>query len=149
MKRAHYIVASLCFSLFAITMNAGEATKASPIKQESNEIKVTQEQKDKYPLKAVHAKLSFKCVFCHENQGTEPENFKEVQEKTCLQCHGSKEKLADRLGFIGKSNPHNSIHDGTRLTCDECHFEHKESRNMCVECHEKEVQTNMWMRKIP
>ena len=129
---------------------AEEGNPSSAIAKEV-EIKVTQEQKEKYPLKPIHASLSLKCVFCHEGQGHNVEEFKSVRETTCLECHGTKKKLAERLGFIDsiKANPHNSIHDGTRLACDECHNEHKPSTNMCSECHEKEIQTNIWMRQTP
>lgn len=129
---------------------AGEDNTSLANANES-EIKVTQEQKEKYPLKPIHASLSLKCVFCHEGQGNNVEEFKVVRETTCLECHGTKQKLAERLGMIGtiNANPHNSIHDGTRLACDECHNEHKPSTNMCAECHEKEIQTNMWMRQTP
>jgi len=151
-KRAQYSFVTLCLALFLaylpITLSAGEDS-SSPVAKDKTEINITPELKEKYPLKAAHAKLSLQCVYCHEGQGNKPEDFKYVREKTCLECHGSKEKLAGRLGFIGKANPHNSIHDGTRLECDECHSEHQESTNMCAECHEKEIKTQMWMRKIP
>lgn len=136
-------------TLLPLTLFAGEDTSSSPDLKGREALKMIQEFKEKYPLKRIHAKLSLECIFCHEGQGNNPEAFKAVREKTCLECHSSKEKIAQRLDFIGKPNPHNSIHDGTRLSCDECHNEHKESTNMCAECHEKEIATNMWMRKTP
>lgn len=152
-QRAHNtfvaLCLSLCFTLLPLTLKSGEVTSSSPDLKGREALKMTQEFKEKYPLKRIHAKLSLECIFCHEGQGNNPEAFKAVREKTCLECHSSKEKIAQRLDFIGKPNPHNSIHDGTRLSCDECHNEHKESTNMCAECHEKEIATNMWMRKTP
>ncbi len=137
-------------SIFMTTLSARE-DNTSLANTNEVEIIVTPEQKEKYPLKPIHASLSLKCIFCHEGQGNNIEGFKAVREATCLECHGTKEKLAKRLGVIDtiKANPHNSIHDGTRLQCDECHNEHKPSTNMCTECHEKEIQTNMWMGQTP
>lgn len=40
-------------------------------------------------------------------------------------------------------NPHNSIHDGPKLYCDECHFEHKKSENMCLSCHSNDVKGDL------
>lgn len=114
-------------------------------------IKVTPEQKDKYHLKKTHAGLSLECIFCHAEQGNNPEKFEAPEETVCLECHKSKQYLADRLAFMDtlKANPHNSVHDGPNLYCDECHREHEPSVNMCSECHLKEIKNNVWMRKTP
>lgn len=112
-------------------------------------VKITPELKEKFPMKPHHEKLSFKCTDCHEGQGDEPENFKAIDDKGCLSCHKTKQYLADRLKFMDNLhvNPHNSIHDGPKLYCDECHFEHKPSENMCLSCHSNDVK--LWMRKTP
>ncbi|BCX78729.1 cytochrome c3 family protein [Campylobacter sp. 19-13652] len=103
----------------------------------------------KYPLKPHHEHLALGCADCHENQGDEPSKFKAIGDKGCLSCHKSKKLLAKRLEFMDvlKANPHNSVHDGPTLYCDECHNEHKESTNMCLECHEHEVKE--WMGVTP
>ncbi len=134
-------------SLFSVVFLYAEANKASAPK----EVVITKEMKKKFPIKNHHEKLSLDCMFCHEGQGKNPEKFGYVDEKVCISCHKSKKHLADRLKFMDKLhvNPHNSIHDGPTLYCDECHNEHKPSVNMCSECHEKEIQTNLWMRKTP
>jgi predicted CXXCH cytochrome family protein len=123
----------------------------STTKVEEVKIDITKEMEEKYPLKPIHNSLAFECIFCHEGQGTRAEEFKAPQEKVCLSCHKSKEYLATRLEFMDtlKNNPHNSVHDGPNLYCDECHMEHKPSINMCTECHEREIKTNMWMRQTP
>ena len=131
----------------SVKVYAGELTSpVTVVKQD--EIKITQEQKEKFTIKMSHAKNSFDCVFCHEGQGTNPEEFEAPDEEVCLSCHKSKEYLAERLAFMDtlKANPHNSIHDGPNLYCDECHNEHKPSINMCAECHEKEVPS--WMKDV-
>ena len=93
--------------------------------------------------------MSFDCVDCHINQGSDPSKFKSIGDKGCISCHGDKKQLALRLKFMDtlKANPHNSVHDGPTLYCDECHNEHKASTNMCTECHEHEVP--QWMGVTP
>ena len=112
-------------------------------------VKITPELKEKFPMKPHHEKLSFKCTDCHEGQGDDPQNFKAIDDKGCLSCHKTKQYLADRLKFMDElhTNPHNSIHDGPKLYCDECHFEHKKSENMCLSCHSNDVK--LWMRPTP
>ncbi|AJC86436.1 flavocytochrome c, heme subunit [Campylobacter sp. RM16704] len=93
-------------------------------------------------MKPHHKSVQISCKDCH---GAIPkEKFKPVQTQTCLNCHKSKEFLAQRLDFLDKKNPHNSIHDGLNLNCYSCHNEHKPSYNMCEDCH----NTSKWMREI-
>lgn len=143
-------VSILLLSLFLLAQaNEGESL---PFPQgEESMITVTPEQKEKYPLKSVHAGLSLECVFCHANQGDDPEHFEAAEEESCLSCHKTKVYLAERLSFMDthKANPHNSVHDGPNLYCDECHREHEPSVNMCAECHEKEIENNVWMKETP
>ena len=110
---------------------------------------ISPELKEKFPLTPHHAKLSFKCIDCHEGQGDNPEEYKAIDDKGCVSCHKSKEYVADRLKFMDalRTNPHNSVHDGTRLNCDECHYEHKKSDNMCLSCHSNDVK--IWMKATP
>lgn len=111
-------------------------------------IAVSDELRAKYKIKPHHEHLSFDCVDCHQNQGDDPSKFKAIGDAGCLSCHKSKKLLADRLKFMDtlKANPHNSVHDGPTLYCDECHNEHKPSTNMCSECHEHEVP--QWMNGV-
>ena len=115
----------------------------------SPHMNITPELKEKFPIKSHHAKLSLRCTDCHEGQGDNPENFKLIGDEGCLSCHKTKQYLADRLKFMDvlHVNPHNSIHDGPKLYCDECHFEHKKSENMCLSCHSNEVK--LWMKETP
>ncbi|MBN1839240.1 MAG: cytochrome c3 family protein [Campylobacterales bacterium] len=131
--------------LSAMSLIGSEAATPSPAK----EIPISAEMKEKFPIKAHHAKLSLKCTDCHENQGDNPENFKLIGDEGCLSCHKSKVYLAERLKFMDTLhvNPHNSIHDGPKLYCDECHFEHQKSDNMCLSCHSNDVK--LWMRETP
>lgn len=112
-------------------------------------MEVSAELAQKYPLKSHHAKLSFGCLDCHTNQGSNLANLKRLKDDDCLSCHQSRDKMASRLAFmeLKKASPHNSIHDGKRLHCDECHMEHHPSVNMCSECHEREVP--LWMGETP
>jgi len=129
----------------------GGDNQSPPTITKQEEIKISPELHKKFPMKSMHAKLSLSCVFCHEGQGNNPEEWEYVEEDACLSCHKTKKYLAERLAFMDtlKANPHNSIHDGTNLSCDECHNEHKPSINMCSECHQKEIKENIWMRKVP
>lgn len=140
----------LLLSLFLLAQ-ANEGERLPFPQGEESTITVTPEQKEKYPLKSTHAGLSLECVFCHVDQGKDPEHFEAAEEEACLSCHKSKVYLAERLSFMDthKANPHNSVHDGPNLYCDECHKEHEPSINMCAECHEKEIQNNVWMKETP
>lgn len=132
------------FLMFSVMSLFGlDATKVSP---HSN---ITPELKKEFPIKSHHENLSLSCTDCHEGQGDDPKNYKLVGDEGCLSCHKSKVALADRLKFMDALhvNPHNSIHDGPKLYCDECHNEHKPSTNMCLDCHSNEVK--LWMRKTP
>lgn len=115
----------------------------------TNIITISQELREKHTIKPHHQKLKFDCTDCHVNQGDDPSKFKSIGDKGCLSCHKSKEYMASRTGYMDmlKANPHNSVHDGPNLYCDECHMEHKKSTNMCSECHENEVKK--WMRPTP
>lgn len=138
-------------SAVIIFARANEALAPKLDKNVQKEIIITPEIEKKFPIKTHHSKLSFKCIFCHEGQGDDPEQFSTPGDEGCLSCHKSKKLLAKRLEFMDTLhvNPHNSIHDGPILYCDECHNEHKPSINMCMECHEKEIKTDIWMRKTP
>lgn len=116
---------------------------------EAEKISITPELKKEYPMKSHHAELSLECIHCHEGQGNDPEEFTTPGDEGCLSCHKTKQFLADRLKFMDelKVNPHNSIHDGPNLFCDECHNEHKPSINMCSECHEHDIK--LWMKDTP
>lgn len=147
----------LCiFLFFACITNALDENSSQNLApntaQTSNIVSVlniTDELRAKHKLKPHHAKLHFGCIHCHENQGTDPTKFKNPGDEGCLSCHKSKKYIAKRTEFMDslKANPHNSVHDGPNLYCDECHNEHKESINMCEECHKNEVKE--WMRVTP
>lgn len=133
------------FLLFSVLSLIGAEEKSSVTQSYS----VTPELKEKFPIKAHHEKLSFTCKDCHAGQGDEPENFQIIGDEGCLSCHKTKLYMADRLKFMDTLhvNPHNSIHDGQRLYCDECHFEHQKSDNMCLSCHSNDVK--IWMKDTP
>ncbi|PLY09800.1 MAG: cytochrome C [Arcobacter sp.] len=113
------------------------------------QIVVTPELKKEFPIKSHHDSLSLECIHCHDGQGNNPREFETPGDKGCLSCHKNKEYLANRLVFMDDlhANPHNSIHDGPNLFCDECHNEHKPSINMCAECHEHDIK--IWMKETP
>lgn len=115
----------------------------------AKKVETTPELVKEYPSKPHHAALSLECIHCHEGQGDNPKEFETPGDKGCLSCHKDKHYLADRLKFMDqlKVNPHNSIHDGPTLFCDECHNEHKPSVNMCIECHEHDIK--LWMKATP
>ncbi|ATB69349.1 cytochrome c3 family protein [Sulfurospirillum diekertiae] len=132
------------FFIFSVMSLFGVDTNTS-----SPKINMTPELKKEFPIKAHHEKLSLSCTDCHEGQGDDPKDLKLIGDKGCLSCHKTKQFLADRLKFMDAlhTNPHNSIHDGPKLYCDECHNEHKPSENMCLSCHSNDVK--IWMRPTP
>jgi hypothetical protein len=143
----------ILFSLLGIfvfsLVSLGAATKISTtLAHESTVVPITPELRKKYPIKPHHAKLSLDCIHCHDGQGTDPEKFETIGDEGCLACHGSKQKVALRTGFMDSfhTNPHNSFHDGLKYHCDDCHQVHQPSKNSCLECHEKELPN--WMKKV-
>lgn len=149
-KLTSILCSVLLLSYVSIKVYAGESNSPQT-KVKEKKIEITKEMEEKYPLKPVHGSLAFECIFCHQGQGDHAEDFEAPDEEACLTCHKSKEFLATRLSFMDtlKANPHNSVHDGPNLYCDECHNEHKPSINMCSECHEKEIEQNIWMGATP
>lgn len=105
---------------------------------------VTDVNNSKYPIKSYHQELQLDCKNCH-GEGPE-EDYEELEDEQCLSCHKSKEYLAERISFMEKdqTSPHNSYHDGTTLSCYECHRSHEKSVNMCADCHNVET----WMKPI-
>lgn len=136
-----FIILNFMMIFFAFNLFGGE--------NNATKLNITADLREKYPIKSHHERLSFDCIHCHDNQGNDPAKFKNPGDKGCLSCHESKEHMARRTAFMDllDANPHNSIHDGPTLYCDECHMEHKKSFNMCDECHELEVKK--WMRVTP
>lgn len=98
----------------------------------------------KYPIKSYHKAIQLECKNCHGDMPKE--DYEELEDEQCISCHKSKEYLAKRLSFMEKdeTSPHNSYHDGTNLSCYECHRSHEESINMCADCHNVET----WMKPI-
>ncbi|RXJ69801.1 cytochrome C [Halarcobacter ebronensis] len=146
MKTKKTLILTGFFLIFSAILLFGNSIETIP-----GQIVVNPEVKKKFPIKSHHAELSFNCVHCHEGQGDDPEKFKTPGDEGCLSCHKDKQYLANRLKFMDplKFSPHNSIHDGPTLYCDECHNEHKPSINMCSECHEHEINDKLWMKATP
>jgi fumarate reductase flavoprotein subunit len=58
-----------------------------------------------------------------------------VENDRCVSCHGSYEKLAEKMASpqFPKQNPHKSHLIG--LACTKCHAGHSRSQVYCLECH--------------
>ncbi|MBR8461432.1 cytochrome c3 family protein [Campylobacter sp. faydin G-105] len=152
MKKLNLIKPSFIYILaciFSFSLFAASTTNSAKSDLNVTKIVVSDELRAKYKIKPHHEHLAFDCIDCHSRQGDDPSKFKAIGDNGCMQCHKSKKLIAQRLNFMDtlKANPHNSVHDGPTLYCDECHFEHKESTNMCIECHEHEVP--QWMGVTP
>lgn len=141
-KKTLYIIGF--FFIFGVMYLFGSSEKNTP-----KHILTTPELRKEFPMKPHHENLSFDCIHCHEGQGDNPKEYETPGDEGCLSCHKDKESLATRLKFMDelKVNPHNSIHDGPNLFCDECHNEHRPSENMCMECHQHEIE--IWMKETP
>lgn len=142
----NFNITALILACISTAIFASTDAKSSDLNV--TKIVVSDELRSKYQSKPHHEHLSFDCVDCHFGQGDDPSKFKAIGDAGCLSCHKDKKILAQRLQFMDtlKANPHNSVHDGPTLYCDECHFEHKPSVNMCSECHEHEVP--QWMNGV-
>ena len=75
-----------------------------------------------------HKAAGIECVSCHGNDVTDM-----VSNRSCLVCHSSFEKLAERTSDM-HINPHRSIHF-MDYECAACHHGHKPLNNFCQNCH--------------
>jgi cytochrome b subunit of formate dehydrogenase len=86
--------------------------------------------KSKMPTGHTHMLSGISCRVCHGDG----EPSAEVEMKTCTNCHDTKTLAEVPAKGPSLPNPHNS-HYGTDLDCSLCHFQHKKSGNMCLDCH--------------
>ncbi|OEG73753.1 cytochrome C [Shewanella colwelliana] len=72
------------------------------------------------------------CKVCHDN------GIKQFpSDQACLQCHDV-DDLAEQTARSEEAkwqNPHNNLHYGKDLPCQECHGEHKPKKPLCSNCH--------------
>lgn len=72
------------------------------------------------------------CTKCHDEAiPTERPNSKK-----CIECHGEMSDLA-KLTAAHDRNPHASNHYMFNIECATCHAEHKPSKALCNDCHQK------------
>ena len=64
----------------------------------------------------------------------------------CLQCHISKEFVAESTDFLEK-NPHNS-HNGM-MSCKTCHVSHGAQIDYCSQCHDNGAQRLVGEPRVP
>jgi hypothetical protein len=64
----------------------------------------------------------------------------------CLQCHISKEFVAQATDFLAK-NPHNS-HNGM-MSCRTCHVSHGDQIDYCSRCHDNGGQRMIGEERVP
>ena len=72
------------------------------------------------------------CKVCHDN------GIKQFpSDQSCLQCHDVDElaKKTARSEEDKWQNPHNNLHYGKDLPCQECHSEHKTKEPLCSSSH--------------
>jgi len=72
------------------------------------------------------------CKTCHDN------GIKQFpSDQACLQCHDV-DDLAEQTARSEEDkwqNPHNNLHYGKELPCQECHGEHEPKKPLCSNCH--------------
>ncbi|ABI73721.1 MULTISPECIES: cytochrome c3 family protein [Shewanella] len=72
------------------------------------------------------------CKTCHDN------GIKQFpSDQSCLQCHDVDDlaKKTARSEEDKWQNPHNNLHYGKDVPCQECHSEHKTKQPLCSNCH--------------
>ncbi|MDO6613225.1 cytochrome c3 family protein [Shewanella sp. 1_MG-2023] len=84
-------------------------------------------------IRAYHQDVIGKdCKACHDN------GIKQFpSDQACQQCHDVDE-LAETTARSEEDkwqNPHNNLHYGKELPCQECHGEHKAKEPICRDCH--------------
>jgi len=81
------------------------------------------------PLADRHKAAGLSCEDCHGKGPRKP-----LTTATCLGCHESYPKVAERTAKL-HPNPHeNHLID---LDCGLCHLGHKPQENYCLTCHEE------------
>ncbi|TKB54962.1 cytochrome c3 family protein [Ferrimonas aestuarii] len=72
------------------------------------------------------------CDTCHD-QGV----GKFPSDEACYQCHDADKtaEMTKREGKYAKQNPHDSMHYGKDVPCQECHSEHSHKQALCQDCH--------------
>ncbi|QYK07154.1 cytochrome c3 family protein [Shewanella zhangzhouensis] len=79
-------------------------------------------------------KGSKECKSCHGVN----EPSQRPADNACQKCHNI-DKLAAKTinsGHNEYENPHNNMHYGKRVPCQDCHGEHQTKEVMCNNCHE-------------
>ncbi|MBR9728872.1 cytochrome c3 family protein [Shewanella intestini] len=72
------------------------------------------------------------CKACHDH------GIKQFpSDEACLKCHNIDDlvKASKRPEEDKWQNPHNNLHYGKDLPCQECHAEHKTKKPLCSNCH--------------
>jgi hypothetical protein len=72
------------------------------------------------------------CKTCHDN------GIKQFpSDQSCLQCHDIDDlaKQTARSEEDKWQNPHNNLHYGKEVPCQECHGEHTPKQPLCSNCH--------------
>lgn len=70
----------------------------------------------------------------------------EYEDDICLQCHISKEFVAQATDYL-KKNPHDS-HNGM-MSCKTCHVSHGEQIDYCSRCHDNGGQRMIGDERVP
>lgn len=78
-----------------------------------------------------HVAKQINCAACHGEKPPEP--FAEVDNATCLRCHGPLEQLQSKYAALRDKNPHKN-HLGD-VSCTVCHKGHEQSVVYCDNCH--------------
>jgi DnaJ-class molecular chaperone len=65
------------------------------------------------------------CKTCHDNGISQFPS-----DESCLQCHDVARSEEDKW-----QNPHNNLHYGKEVPCQECHGEHTPKEPLCSNCH--------------
>ncbi|MDO5532952.1 cytochrome c3 family protein [Sutterella sp.] len=84
-----------------------------------------------------HGERGIACASCHGNNPPAP--GAKVDQKACLACHGSLDKVAERTK-AKKLDPDPHYNHLVGLDCLECHRGHQQSVNMCGSCHNLEFK---------
>ncbi|CAD7287076.1 cytochrome c3 family protein [Campylobacter suis] len=127
MRKFLALISFLTLSLFAYDTSLMDVLRNSKGEVTKNF------SKESFPLQGIHQKLGLDCKDCHKEN--DQKDYSSAMNASCMQCHVSYEKLAERTGVLGHTdNIHANPHYES-LDCDTCHSTHKPTVNMCVRCH--------------
>ncbi len=122
-----------CITTLFIIVSCGDAGKGTGGKLNGGVGKVILHPENPQNLVDAHVAEGQDCLACHDSETGATEDNLVVENKKCVNCHGSLEELAD-VGVKNGVAVHSSHLIGD-IACTSCHKGHQASTSYCAACH--------------